>query len=315
MPAETNTYPQQIAFESFLLHEKGLSQASLCAYRSDLLHYYSFAVIADKKRKHHESKAPSLEQLTTDCLRLYLDSLQNLGFAASSLSRRLSSLRSYSRFLLDEKVLAKDPTAILRSAKLSHYHPEYLSHIEVEQLYHLLYENIQAGKKAAWRDLCLIELMYGGGLRVSEAINLSVNQILWDDELISVIGKGDKQRLIPLGKKVKASIGTYLKVERCAKEAANELLILNQQGTNLSRMGAWKRVQDLVISAGIETRCSPHTFRHTFASHLIEAGADLRAVQEMLGHADISSTQIYTHVEAHYLAEVHRSFHPRNHIG
>jgi integrase/recombinase XerD len=209
-------------------------------------------------------------------------------------------------------LLPEDPTQSLQGPRQQRYKPASLSRREMDMLYDYLELGVLEERTGAHRDLCLVELLYGLGLRISEAIGLRLDQVNLSEGVVLVQGKGKKQRLVPLGKKVGESISGYLEKAWQAKGKRTDTLLLNRSGTSLSRMGAWKIVQRICGGAEITTPVSPHTFRHTFATHLIEAGADLRSVQEMLGHADISTTQIYTHLDQDYLREVHQSFHPRN---
>lgn len=297
--------PQEEAYLAHLQLEKRLSPETVAAYLSDLRLLFRF-LAGDSARQ------ASPADLTLPKLRAFLRSLAELGFAPSSISRYLSTLKSYCGFLADEGVLGQDPTESLQGPRQQRYKPHSLSRREMDALYDYLDFSIREGRALAWRDLALVELLYGLGLRISEAIGLKLDQLNLGESLVQVQGKGGKQRLVPLGSKVAATLRDYLRLEWQAKGTRTDTVLLNRFGRPLSRMGAWKIVQRICEEAGIKTAVSPHTFRHSFATHLIEAGADLRSVQEMLGHADISTTQIYTHLDQDYLREVHRSFHPRN---
>lgn len=297
--------PREDAYLAFLRLEKRLSPESVSAYQSDLrLLFRHLAQDAEK--------TPDAGDLTLPGLRRFIRSLMDLGFAPSSISRYLSTLKSYCGFLADEGVLSKDPTEGLQAPRQQRYKPQSLSRREMDALYDSLELAVREERPLAWRDLALVELLYGLGLRISEAVGLKLDQVNLPEAVVMVQGKGGKQRLVPLGSKVAASLGDYLRLEWQAKGLRTETVLLNRFGRPLTRMGAWKIVQRICDEAGIKSAVSPHTFRHSFATHLIEAGADLRSVQEMLGHADISTTQIYTHLDQDYLREVHRSFHPRN---
>lgn len=324
--------PQEEGYTAYLRLEKRLSPESVAAYLSDLrLFFRQAAGTAEAparagRRSQHKHGAPGapaaasgpeagsiperLEALSLPRLRGFLKGLAELGFAPASISRYLSAVKGYSAWLAEEGLLAEDPARVLKGPKQQRYKPSSLTHAEIDSLYDLLEANAAAGGPAALRDLCLIELLYGLGLRISEAIGLKLDQVDLREEAVLVQGKGSKQRLVPLGGKVARSLRRYL--EAWDGKGRTDTVLLNRFGRPLSRMGAWKIVQRLCLDAGIAAAVSPHTFRHSFATHLIEAGADLRSVQEMLGHADISTTQIYTHLDQEYLREVHKSFHPRN---
>lgn len=297
--------PLEDAYLAHLQLEKRLSPETVSAYLSDLRLLFRHLTQGGEK--------PSdAADLTLPRLRIFLRALLELGFAPSSISRYLSTLKSYCGFLADERVLAKDPTEGLRAPRQQRYKPQSLSRREMDALYDSLELAVREERPLAWRDLAMVELLYGLGLRISEAVGLKLDQVNLNESVVMVQGKGGKQRLVPLGAKVANSLRDYLRLEWEAKGLRVETVLLNRFGKPLSRMGAWKIVQRICDEAAIKSAVSPHTFRHSFATHLIEAGADLRSVQEMLGHADISTTQIYTHLDQDYLKEVHKSFHPRN---
>ncbi len=299
---ETNsTFPQLLEFKTFLTLEKRLSSKTVQAYLSDIYKFSRF--FADHKSAPVEH-CINLAEVANE----YLENMVELGVAASSIGRNLSSLRGYFNFLEVEKAIETNPLKNIHAPRFQRYKPACLTIEEIKTLY----ASINPQKKGGWRNLCLLECLYGAGMRVSEAIGLRLDQIRTKEGLILVEGKGDKHRLVPLGNKVIHSISQYMKLERHLFNPKSDSLLINQRGTPLSRMGAWKIVQQICGMADIRKKVSPHTFRHSFATHLIEAGADLRSVQELLGHADISTTQIYTHIDAQYLQEVHRTFHPRN---
>lgn len=295
--------PSEDAYLAFLRLEKRLSPETVSAYLSDLRLFFRHAAGQAQGR---------VEDLALPKLRAFLRSLVDLGAAPASIARYLSALKSYCGFLRDEGSLEKDPSDFLQGPRQQRYKPSSLSRADMEAIYDSLEAAAAAGLPLARRDLCLIELLYGLGLRISEAIGLRLDQVNVQEGAVLVQGKGSKQRLVPLGSKVARSISAYLGNEYAPKGRRTDSLLLNRLGRPLSRMGAWKIVRKICAAAGVNADVSPHTFRHTFATHLIEAGADLRSVQEMLGHADISTTQIYTHLDQEYLKEVHRSFHPRN---
>lgn len=318
--------PEEDGYLAHLRLEKRLSPESVAAYQSDLRLFFRQAAVeasppartgsrlGDPDGKPAGPAAPAgLEAMTLPRLRAFLRGVAELGFAPSSISRYLSALKSYSAWLAEEGMIPQDPARVLKGPKQQRYKPSSLSHAEMDSLYDLLEAKAAAGEPASLRDLCLIELLYGLGLRISEAIGLKLDHVNLPESAVLVQGKGGKQRLVPLGGKVARNLRRYL--EAWNGSGRTDTVLLNRFGRPLSRMGAWKIVQRLCLEAGITTAVSPHTFRHTFATHLIEAGADLRSVQEMLGHTDISTTQIYTHLDQDYLREVHKSFHPRNRAG
>ena len=310
-PKPENSVPERVVhipfeeeYQAHLLLEKRLSENTASSYLSDLRLCFGHLQVS-------EDVASSLKP---ERLREFFAALIELGFSPSSMARFLASLRSYCVYLADTNRLTEDPCRGIRIPKQQRYRPRSLTHQEMQELYAILEGRIQTGARNARRDLALIELLYGMGLRISEAIQLPLDAVHFDEEVAMILGKGNKQRIVPLGGKIIASLRDYLETERAALAKPRcETVIVNNRGLPLSRMGAWQIVRRSCLLAGLDAVViSPHTFRHTFATHLIEAGADLRAVQELLGHADISTTQIYTHLDQDYLREVHQSFHPRN---
>ncbi|MDB5106177.1 MAG: xerD [Fibrobacteres bacterium] len=299
-PTPPPPIPVEDGYLAHLRLEKRLSPETVSAYLSDLRLFFRQAAAGS-----------GVEALTLPRLRVFIRNLVELGFAPSSISRYLSTLKSYAAFLADEGVLTGDPTRSLQGPRQQRYKPSSLTRQDMDALYDSLEAAVMGEAAGARRNLCLVELLYGLGLRISEATSLKLDQVNLQEGVVMVQGKGKKQRLVPLGRKVADSIRQYLEKDWEAK-GRTETLLLNRFGKPLSRMGAWKIVQRICAGADIRIAVSPHTFRHSFATHLIDAGADLRSVQEMLGHADISTTQIYTHLDQEYLKEVHRSFHPRN---
>jgi integrase/recombinase XerD len=242
-------------------------------------------------------------------LRRFVYSLKDAGLAPESIRRSVSAIRTYFRLLLAEAGLEADPSEQLELPKRWRTLPDVLSVAEATRLVDAPTFDDELG----FRDRAMLELGYGAGLRVSEWIGLETKDLSIEDGVIRVFGKGGKERLVPLGRKAMTAIVIYLRElrPRLERGAGKGRLFLNARGTPLSRMGAWKILRKYVERAGISKAVSPHTLRHSFATHLLEGGADLRAVQEMLGHADISTTQIYTHIDREHLRSVHRQFHPR----
>lgn len=288
------------AFEAYLAYERRLSPETQKSYRSDLKAYENWALAQSTR-----------QPFSRETLSRYFQALEQTGIAASSQARYLSTLRAYCRFLIDEGHLTSDPTVGLRPPKQQRYRPEGLSHQDIAALYAGLTDDIAEGKPLARRTAALLELLYGAGLRVSEAVQIPLEHLRFEEGVLIVDGKGSKQRQVPLGKKVAQTLNEYLTLERPSLQPRRDTVLLNRFGKPLSRVGAWKIMRELCVRHGVPLK-SPHAFRHAFATHLLEAGADLIAVQEMLGHADVSTTQIYTHLDQAYLREVHQSFHPRN---
>jgi integrase/recombinase XerD len=287
-------------FQDHLSVEKGASPRTNEAYMRDVSR---FAVFCATKG----AAAPA--NASARILREYVYHLKDLGLSPSSIRRNVSAVRSYFRFMLGEGELVRDPSERLEAPKRWRTLPEVLTVEEAEKL--LVAPSLD--EPLAFRDRAMLELAYGAGLRVSEWITLSIKDVMMDDHLLRVFGKGSKERLVPIGRKAIAAVAIYVRElrPRLEKGQGKGILFLNARGEPLSRMGAWKILRKYVDVAGITKPVSPHTLRHSFATHLLEGGADLRAVQEMLGHSDISTTQIYTHVDREYLRSVHRQFHPR----
>jgi integrase/recombinase XerD len=293
--------PHANAFFSYLKFEKTLSVNTIASYTFDLERLRAYL-------SQHNVEA--LQEVTPDLLHAYLRDLFDVGFAATSIQRTLSSLRAYFAFLVYEGILQVDPSEMLESPKTTRYLPDVLSLDEINAIV----ESIDLKKKGGIRDRALIETLYATGMRVSELAMFSLEQILKQEGLVRVFGKGSKERIVPIGEVALAWIDDYCNAERplFSKPHSDSTVFLNVRGGRISRMSIWRIIQKYADAAGIKKEISPHTFRHSFATHLLEGGADLRAVQEMLGHANIVTTEIYTHVDREYLKEVHKSFHPRH---
>jgi len=287
-------------FSDFLGLEQGVSPRTLEAYRRDVARLTTYVAVKG-------AAGPS--DISSRMLREFVYHLKDLGLAPASIRRNVSSVRTYFRFLLADGNVVRDPSERLETPKRWRSLPDVLSVDEVSRL--LTAPSLD--EPLAFRDRALLELAYGAGLRVSEWISLAVRDVLFEEGLVRVFGKGSKERLVPIGRSAIGAVAIYLRElrPRLERGEGKGILILNARGKPLTRMGAWKILRHHVEKAQITKHVSPHTLRHSFATHLLEGGADLRAVQEMLGHADISTTQIYTHVDREYLRAVHKRFHPR----
>ncbi|UCE20552.1 MAG: site-specific tyrosine recombinase XerD [Gemmatimonadota bacterium] len=286
-------------FLNFLVIERGLSQNTISAYENDIKRYVRF--LQEKGRNPVEARQEDVVSL--------FYALKDVGLASSSIARNFSTIRTFHKFLRGEGLTKSDPTEYLDAPKLWKKLPGVLDYHEVERLLGCPDISTDLGL----RDRAMMEVLYACGLRISELIALRLSNLLLDQGCLRVFGKGGKERMVPLGRSAAHSIGQYLQSVRPKLDKAdgNDFVFLNWRGKKLSRMGFWKILRKHVKTSGITKPVSPHTLRHSFATHLLEGGADLRAVQEMLGHADISTTQIYTHIDREYLKEVHRTFHPR----
>ena len=292
--------------KDFLIYaqvERNLAPNTLSAYRRDIERYVAFL----KDQKITEPGAIRQKQL-----REFTRWLGSMGLAPASIQRMHTALRRFHRFLVAEKHTDRDPSTFLESPKMPRRLPKVL---EVSEINAIL-EAVDTGNPLGLRDRSMLSLLYACGLRVSELIALRLTDLLLEHGMIRALGKGSKERLIPIGKQAQDDAKSYIQFARPEltrrKNAYSEgEIYLNNRGRPISRMGVWNIIQRWKIEAGIAKEISPHTFRHSFATHLIEGGADLRAVQEMLGHADISTTQIYTHLDTDYIKQVHHQFHPR----
>ena len=287
-------------FDDFLLLEHGSADRTREAYRRDVLRLAEYALSRSARRP---------VDLTPAHLRDFVYHLKDVGLAPSSIRRTIAGLRTWFAFLVAEGVIPGDPSDRLELPKRWQTLPEVLSAQEVAALLAAPSQD----DAMYYRDRAMLELAYGAGLRVSEWISITVRDVHLDERLVRVRGKGSKERLVPFGRSAAAAIAIYLRELRSKLEhgEGKGVLFLNARGQPLSRMGAWTILRRHVVRAGIGKVVTPHTLRHSFATHLLEGGADLRAVQEMLGHADVSTTQIYTHVDREYLRTVHKQYHPR----
>ena len=287
-------------FRDYLALERGLSARTDDAYGRDVARFALFALVKG-------ARAPT--DVQARLVREYVYHLKDLGLAPASIRRNVSAVRTYFRFLVGEGHVVRDPSDRLETPKRWRTLPDVLTVEEVGRL--LAAPTIE--DPLVFRDRALLELAYGAGLRVSEWIGIAIKDVSLEEALVRVFGKGGKERLVPIGRSAIGALAIYMRElrPRLERGEGKGILFLNARGAPLTRMGAWKILQKHVEAAGLTKKVTPHTLRHSFATHLLENGADLRAVQEMLGHADISTTQIYTHVDREYLRTVHRQFHPR----
>ncbi len=306
MPSDPSTLLDE-AVEDYLDHlvtERGLSENTVASYRCDL---------ADYTRYLAKEGVSAPREVSAKHVERYLGDVVITGLSARSANRRLSCLRGFHTYLLnsaDDPRPPKNPTLHQHAREHVRRLPDVLAVHEVERLL----EAVDSTASLGVRDRAMFETAYGAGLRVSEIITLEVTNIFADDHFIRVLGKGSKERVVPIGRYALEWIGRYRESVRptlAAKAPPTGVLFLNARGRPLTRMGYWKILQKTVARSGIRDRVKPHSLRHSFATHLLEAGADLRTVQEMLGHADIATTQIYTNVDREYLKEIHRTCHPR----
>jgi len=293
--------PYKNGFKAYLQLEKSLSGNTVQAYLRDIEMLTSFL-----QGKKHMLKPG--EVLLSD-LREFIKSIAEFGMSATSQARIISGIKAFYKYCLLEEISGKDPTTLLEAPKLKRRLPDVLSFNEIESII----ASIDLSKPDGGRNKAILETLYSCGLRVSEAVNLKISQLYLDAGFIRVWGKGDKERLVPIGSSAVKYIRVYLKdirVHVTVKKGNENILFLNKSGTKLSRVMIFYIIKDLALKAGIKKTVSPHTFRHSFATHLVEGGADLRAVQEMLGHASITTTEIYTHLDREFLRKTLEQFHP-----
>ncbi len=288
------------SFLDYLSVERALAKNTIIAYRQDLNMYLDFIL---KRGMNALSKVTK-----NDIIEFMLFEKDN-GISPTSISRRLAAIRMFHRFLSRERVLKSDPTILIDSPKLWKKVPDTLSLNEVEAL--ISQPEVRDHQGA--RDKAILDTLYATGMRVSESTDLKTNNVNLDIGFLRCIGKGNKERIIPLGKKAIQSINRYLEFSRpyFLKKKTSEYLFINRSGARLSRQSVWKLIKRYAQEAKIKKLIKVHTLRHSFATHLLERGADLRSVQEMLGHSNISTTQIYTHIDKERLKSVHKQFHPR----
>jgi len=287
-------------FLDYLSVERGLSNNTIVSYRKDLDIYTDFL---------SHCSINTLSKIAKNDIINFMLQQKDKGISANSIARRLAAIRMFHRFLTRERISQNDPSNLIDSPKLWQKIPETLSLNEVEAL--IAQPDVR--QKQGVRDKAILETLYATGMRVSEAVNLKVDNVNLDIGFLRCIGKGNKERVIPLGKKAIASIKRYLEVSRVQllKKKECEYLFVSRFGKKISRQSLWKMIKRYARQAGMKKPIKPHTLRHSFATHLLERGADLRSVQEMLGHSNISTTQIYTHINKDRLKTIHRMYHPR----
>ena len=290
-------------YKFYLKLERNLSDNTVMAYLDDISKLVDFL--------EEKNKTSNLKNIDSKDLHEFLVYISQKGLNEKSQARIISGLKSFFKYLIVDELIEENPTELIDAPKLSRKLPDVLSIEEIE----LIIKSIDVSTSLGHRNRAILEVLYGCGLRVSECAELKISNIFADEEFIKVIGKGNKQRLVPIGKVALNEINNYFKSFRnhiTPKKGNNDYLFLNRRGSKLSRVMIFNIVKEACALAGIEKNISPHTFRHSFATHLIEGGADLRAVQEMLGHESISTTEIYTHIDREYLREAIISFHPRS---
>ncbi|TND08711.1 MAG: integrase/recombinase XerD [Bacteroidetes bacterium] len=289
-------------FKTYLRLERSLSAHSIEAYLHDIIKLTQF--LGFKKI----SVTPA--DITLEHLREFLRWVNELGMTATTQARLLSGIKAFYKYLLQENLINHDPTELLEAPKTGRQLPDVLRFDEVVKLL----ETIDLSKPEGERNRAMLEMLYGCGLRVSELVNIKLSNLFFNEGYIRVTGKGDKERLIPIGAIAMKHVNLYrenIRVHVPQKKGEEDMLFLNRRGSRLSRVMIFTIIKKLAFEAGIKKNISPHTFRHSFATHLVEGGADLRAVQEMLGHESITTTEIYTHIDRSYLKEQVLRFHPR----
>lgn len=293
--------PYKKGFKAYLQLERSLSGNTIEAYLGDLEKLTSYFLLSDNK------KDPSEIQLTD--LQGFIKWIAELGMTASSQARIISAIRTFYKYCLLENISPKDPTLLLEAPKLKRNLPDTLSFDEIEKII----SEIDLSTPEGGRNKAILETMYSCGLRVSEVVNLQISQLYMDVGYIKVIGKGSKERLVPIGSVAAKYISIYknqIRVHIKPQKGEEDILFLNRRGKRLSRVMIFLIIKDLALKARLNKNISPHTFRHSFATHLVEGGADLRAVQEMLGHESITTTEIYTHLDREFLRKTLEQFHP-----
>ena len=290
-------------FQAYLKLEKSLADNSIKAYGRDIEKLYQFSDLQLVKLKP--------ETITLGSLREFINWAINLGMIPSSQARVLSGIKAFYKYLLMEDLIKIDPSELLESPKIQRKLPDTLSYQDINKLI----AAIDVSKPEGARNKAILETLYGSGLRVSELTELKLSNLYLDIEFIKVTGKGNKERLVPIGAEAIRALKVWIekvRVHIAIKKGEEDMVFLNRRGSRLSRVYIFLMIKELVELTGLKKTISPHTFRHSFATHLVEGGADLRAVQEMLGHESITTTEIYTHLDREYLKSTISQFHPRS---
>ncbi|HDL04569.1 MAG TPA: site-specific tyrosine recombinase XerD [candidate division Zixibacteria bacterium] len=291
---------KNIIIEQYLQYqdlERGLSANSLAAYRRDILEFKKLFKLNDNFNITHRK------------VNEYIQYLTGLNRKPASIARKLSSLKNFYKYLSEKDLVKEKYFAFARAPKISRYHPDYLTVDEIQKIINSPDIKTDIGI----RDSAMLELLYGAGMRISELINLKMSAVYDEIGFIKIVGKGNKERLVPYGSYARKAVERYLTGVRERKRSLTEsdVLFLSSRNRRFSRTGVWKIIKKYALMAGISKDVTPHTLRHSFATHMIEGGADLRVVQELLGHSSITTTQIYTQVDKEYLLSIHREYHPR----
>jgi len=290
-------------YKSYLKLEKSLSGNTMEAYLKDIRKFTDFMVSQGFKGLP--------EQVTQANIRGFIDFINEAGMSASSQARALSGIKSFFKYLLIQDEIDRDPSSLIETPKIGRKLPVVLNPVEIDNLI----KAIDLDSETGYRNRAILEMLYGCGLRVSEAVNMRLTDVHFDEGFIKVQGKGNKERLIPLGKKASSAISAYLKNYRGTLKIDRKdenVLFLNRRGKKMTRVMIFTIIKDVAVKIDLQKNISPHTFRHSFATHLIEGGADLRAIQDMLGHESISTTEIYTHLDKEFLKDTIIRFHPRS---
>ncbi len=287
-------------FINYLVVERGLANNTIAAYGADLRKYTAFLESKGIKDIHAPTRHDVIDFMLSE---------KNNKLSATSIARRLAAIKMFHRFLVRERLAPKDPTILVETPKLLKRVPDVLTVAEVTAMI----DGAKGRKWQAFRDRAILELFYASGMRVSELVTLKVDNVNLEIGYVRCLGKGSKERIVPIGEKAKEAVKKYCETARLVllKNKDDSFLFLSRLGKKISRQSVWKLIKIYARRAGIKKEMMPHMLRHSFATHLLEYGADLRSVQEMLGHSDISTTQIYTHVDRSRLKTIHKQFHPR----
>jgi len=281
----------------FLELECGLSQNSISAYRRDISEFKALFKLSHDYNIRYKT------------VNNYITKLSDMNRKPSSIARKISSLKGFYKYLRENELVRENPFEFARVPKISRYHPDYLTVGEIENIL----SQPDSKTRQGIRDIAILELLYGTGMRISELLNLKISAVYSEIGFIKVLGKGSRERLVPYGTMARKAVEKYLTEvrEKIRSEVQSDFLFLSNREKKFSRVGAWKIIKKYALNAAIGKPVTPHSFRHSFATHMIEGGADLRTIQELLGHASITTTQIYTQVDKEYLLSIHREFHPR----